>query len=102
MESGVNGMKGNPWSAKRIFLENSPLLELDNVTTPVLLIHGTRDEAVPLFLADQVFVALKMLGKTVIYARYENEGHNESAWTYGNQRDYLQRMIAWFEQHLSK
>ena len=50
------------------------------------------------FLAEEVFVDLRRLGKEVVLARYEGEGH--SLESYPNQVDYVNRMLAWFDQHL--
>jgi dipeptidyl aminopeptidase/acylaminoacyl peptidase len=96
---GTFGM-GSPWSFRNRYLENSPSLFLDRVETPLLIVHGSADTAVSPFLAEEVFVGLRRLGKDVVYARYEGEGHSLEG--YANQVDYCNRMIAWFDQHLKK
>ena len=50
------------------------------------------------FLADEVFVGLRRLGKEVEYARYDGEGHDIEG--YPNKVDYVTRMVAWFDEHL--
>ena len=99
-ETGQGGMGGTPWEYRNRYIENSPFYYLDHVETPLLLIHGSEDPAVPSILADQTFVGLRRLGKEVEYARYEGEGHNESGWGYANQLDYIKRVISWFDEHL--
>jgi dipeptidyl aminopeptidase/acylaminoacyl peptidase len=99
-ESGQGRMGGSPWEFRDRYLENSPYLYLDRVRTPLLIIHGGNDDAVPRYLADEVFSGLRRLGQEVTYARYEGEGHWEGTWGYANQRDSLQRSIAWFDRHL--
>ncbi len=64
--------------------------------------HGAEDTSVPSFLADEIFVGLRRLGKEVEYAKYEGEGHYEGNWGYYNQVDYLDRIINWFDKHLKK
>jgi dipeptidyl aminopeptidase/acylaminoacyl peptidase len=91
---------GNPWTARARFVENSPIFYLDRVETPLLIVHGSIDIAVAPFLAEQVFVGLRRLGKEVVYARYEGEGHQLES--YANQVDYCNRMLAWFDEHLKK
>jgi dipeptidyl aminopeptidase/acylaminoacyl peptidase len=63
-----------------------------------LIIHGAKDTAVAPFLADELFVGLRRLGKVVTYAKYEGEGHQANG--YRNQLDIANRMIAWFEKYL--
>jgi hypothetical protein len=70
------------------------------VTASVLLVHGSNDSGVPSFLADQTYVALRRLGKEVTYARYEGEEHAQPFWGTANARDYLTRLVAWFDQYL--
>lgn len=89
---------GTPWDSRSRYLENSPVLYLDRVETPLLIVHGSVDPFVAPFLAEEVFVGLRRLGKKVTYARYEGESH----WlqSYANQVDYCNRMIEWFDGHL--
>jgi dipeptidyl aminopeptidase/acylaminoacyl peptidase len=101
-ETGQGGMQGTPWEHRDRYIENSPFYYLDRVETPLLLIHGSEDPAVSSSLADQTFVGLRRLGKEVEYARYEGEGHAEAGWGYANQLDYINRVIAWFDDHLKK
>jgi dipeptidyl aminopeptidase/acylaminoacyl peptidase len=81
-------------------LENSPFFYLDRVDASVLLVHGGDDTSVSASQADQVFSALRRLGKRVEYARYLGEGHSEEVWSVLNQADYLRRAIGWFDRYL--
>jgi dipeptidyl aminopeptidase/acylaminoacyl peptidase len=101
-EEGQGLMMGTPWQVRPRYIENSPIFFLDRVVTPVLIIHGARDKAVPSFLGDQVFVALRRLGKEVEYARYEGESHSMYEWAYVNQVDLWNRLIDWLGQQLTK
>lgn len=91
-------MGGSPWEYRHRYIENSPVFYLDRVTTPLLLIQGAKDTAP--WLADQMFSSLRRLGKRVEYARYAGEGHWQGTWSLANQRDYLNRMIDWFDHYL--
>ncbi len=98
----TTGMGGPPWQFPNRYIENSPLFYLDRVQTPLLLVHGAEDNAVPSFLADEIFVGLRRLGKEVEYAKYEGEGHWQGTWGYANQVDYLNRIIDWFDKDLKE
>lgn len=98
--SGQGLMGGGLWDRRDRYIENSPLFYLDRVQTPVLLMHGTADRAVPSFIGDEVYTALHSLGKTVVYARYEGEGHAPMLFSLPNLRDYFSRLLAWFGTYL--
>ena len=99
-ESGQGRMGGSPWEFRERYLENSPIFYLDRVQTPLLIVHGGEDRAVPSYLADEVFTGLRRLGKTVTYVRYEGEDHWEGTWKRANQVDAVKRVIAWFDRYL--
>jgi dipeptidyl aminopeptidase/acylaminoacyl peptidase len=101
-ESGQGRMGGSPWDYRERYIENSPIFYLDRVQTPLLIIHGDQDDAVPVYLADEVFTGLRRLGKAVTYARYPGEGHWEGGWSHADRVDALERQIAWFDRFLKK
>ena len=99
-EKGPNALGDSPWKARDKYIENSPVYNLDKVKTPLLIVHGAQDVSTPPFLADEIFVGLRRLGADVVYAKYENEGHNPAQWGFANQVDYATRLINWFDKHL--
>jgi len=100
-ETGQGGMEGTPWQFRDRYIENSPVFYLDRVETPLLIIQGELDLAVPPWQADQVFVGLRRLGKEVVYAKYAGEEHWEGTWSPANAEDYWNRVIDWFGKHLT-
>ncbi len=98
VETGQGLMEGTLWERRERYIENSPLFYLDRVETPLLIVHGAEDTTVSSFLGDQVFVALRRLGREVEYAKYEGEGHTLSS--DANRRDVFERLIRWFDTHL--
>jgi dipeptidyl aminopeptidase/acylaminoacyl peptidase len=100
-EQGQGLMGGSPWQFRERYIENSPFFYFDRVQTPLLVIHGSEDKTVAPFLGDEVFVALRRLGKNVEYAKYEGENHSPLYWSYSNQTDLCNRMIEWFGRYLS-
>jgi dipeptidyl aminopeptidase/acylaminoacyl peptidase len=97
-EQGQGLMGGTPWQFRERYLENSPFFYFDKLETPLLIVQGGEDIAP--FLGDQIFVALRRLGKEVEYAKYEGEDHSPTVWSYANQVDFCKRMIDWFERYL--
>lgn len=88
---------GSLWEKRDKFIENSPIFFFDRVQTPLLIIQGTADRQVMVARSDEVFVSLRFLRKEVEYARYVGESHGVAEWTFPNQVDYLNRVIAWFD-----
>ena len=97
---GGTTLGGTPWQSPDQYIENSPVFYLDRIQTPLLLLHGELDNAVPSFLADEIFVGLRNLGKWVMYAKYEGESHAPADWEYANQVDYWKRIITMFDTFL--
>lgn len=99
-EQGQEKMGGTPWQFRDRYIENSPVFYLDRVDTPILIVHGSEDHAVLAFLGDEIFVGLRRLGKEVDYVKYEDEGHSPVYWSYANEVDFCNRVIAWLDTHL--
>lgn len=100
LERGSGRMGGHPWELRDRYIANSPYFFFDRVTTPVLLMHGSADRTVPVAAADETFVALRRLGKTVEYARYEGEEHHPGTWSVQNATDYWDRIFSWLERYV--
>ncbi len=99
-ETGQGRMEGSPWQYRERYIENSPLFYLDRVKTPLLIVQGRLDHAVPEEQSDQVFVGLRRLGREVEYARYAGEEHWQGTWSAANATDYWNRVLRWFDGHL--
>lgn len=97
-EGGQGLMGGTVWDHKERYIENSPVMHLDRVHTPVLIVHGEKDDAFPVTLSDQVFVGLRRLGRVAEYRRYAGEGHVISSAE--NVTDYWRAAIRWFDQYV--
>ncbi|HJP94153.1 MAG TPA: prolyl oligopeptidase family serine peptidase [Pyrinomonadaceae bacterium] len=93
---------GSLWEKRDKFIENSPIFYFDRVQTPLLIIQGTGDRQVTVARSDEVFVSLRFLDKEVEYARYAGEPHGVTEWSFPNQVDYLNRVIAWFDRWLKR
>lgn len=56
----------------------SPLNHVDEITAPLMVIHGRNDPRVPLFEAEQIVEALRERGRTVQLRVFDDEGHGLS------------------------
>jgi dipeptidyl aminopeptidase/acylaminoacyl peptidase/thiol-disulfide isomerase/thioredoxin len=87
-----------PWNRRDIYVDQSPIFNADKIKTPLLLLHGTEDTNVPTGESEQMFTALKLLGKTVEYVRVEGQNHTVMD---SKKRDiWSKTIIAWFDRFL--
>jgi len=77
------------WQDREMYIANSPYYFLDKVTTPLLLTSGMGNDQ-----ARQAYIGMKLLGKDVTLVEYDGEE------TYTHQRDLLERMLRFFDEHL--
>ncbi len=90
-----------PWKDMGRYLEHSPLTYVENITTPLLIIHSEDDLRCPMEQAEQLFVALKTLRREVVLVRFPDENHELSR--SGKPRHRLERfrlILDWFARHL--
>lgn len=68
-------MNSYPWNDPELYVEQSPLFMAERIKTPLLLMHGTADTNVPTNESQQMFTALKILGKDVTYIQINGANH---------------------------
>jgi dipeptidyl aminopeptidase/acylaminoacyl peptidase len=74
---GARALAGSfPWADRELYIEQSPIFHADKITTPLLLVHGDADVNVPKGESDQLFTALKLLGKEVEYVQIVGQDHH--------------------------
>lgn len=91
------GLGITPSSNSDLYLENSPALFVNKVTTPLLMMHGDKDSYVPYLQALEMYMAMKRAGKKVWMLEYPNEGH---ALNGEDAKDYTIRMKQFFDHYL--
>ena len=59
-----------------LYIENSPIFFVEDVNTPLLIMHNDNDGAVPWYQGIEYFMALRRLQKPVWMLQYNKEAHN--------------------------
>ena len=67
---------GHPISDRDLLDQLSPLLRVDAMTAPVLLVHGGNDTNVPAGESAQMAEALRERGRTVCHLVFDDDGHD--------------------------
>lgn len=96
----VASLGSYPWNRKDLYVDQSPLYSADNITTPILLLHGSKDVNVPLGESLQMWVGLKILGKPVEMVQVEGEDHH--ILTYSKRIEWHNTIMAWFDKWLKE
>ncbi len=79
----------------------SPLRNVSRMRTPLLMLQAEADLRCPPQDNEQLFVALRLLGRTVEYILYPESHHTFAVTGRPDRRiDRHERMLAWFERHL--
>ncbi|MBN1992087.1 MAG: S9 family peptidase [Anaerolineae bacterium] len=66
---------GHPAQNRQVYLEGSPLYDVQNVKKPMFILHGLLDKVVAPEASEEWVEALKRYGKTFEYKTYANEAH---------------------------
>ena len=91
---------GVPWEVPELYNKYSPLYNVKNINTPLLIIHSEQDYRAPIAEADQLFTAMKFLKKDVQYLRFTRESHGLSrCGKPENRKTRLNFIVEWFEKH---
>jgi dipeptidyl aminopeptidase/acylaminoacyl peptidase len=85
---------GLPWEAQAAWSKVSPFRNVTKVTTPTLFMGGNIDWNVPILGGEQMYQALKRLGRTTELVVYPDEYHEFTLPSHIEDR--LQRDLAWY------
>jgi dipeptidyl aminopeptidase/acylaminoacyl peptidase len=92
---------GPPWKTPDLWIRlSSPFLHADRIVTPTLFMCGEDDFNVPLLNTEQMYQALRSLGRDTQLVIYPGEYHGLDTPSY--LRDRLQRHLDWFGKRLKK
>ena len=89
---------GSPWENKAGWEKISPFYRVKNITTPTLFMGGDVDWNVPILGGEQMYQALKSLGRTTELVVYPGEFHGFT--TPSHLKDRLERYLAWYAHYV--
>jgi dipeptidyl aminopeptidase/acylaminoacyl peptidase len=90
---------GRPWASPETWIKVSyPFFHADRIVTPTLFLCGDQDFNVPLLNSEQMYQALRSLGRETQLVIYPGEFHGIRKPSY--QRDRLQRYLDWYNHYL--
>lgn len=86
-----------PWEDPSEHLRRSPLMYVDNVTTPTMLMTGEGDLRTPMPQTEEFYQALRVLGVPTLMVRFKDEWHGTSS----NPSNFLRTQLflrKWFKE----
>ncbi|WOJ97118.1 S9 family peptidase [Congregibacter brevis] len=89
---------GLPWENRERWDALSPFWKVEDITTPTQWMGGAVDWNVPIINSEQMYLAMKRLGKETQLVVYPDEHHGIRRPSF--QKDRLERWVAWFDHYL--
>jgi len=90
---------GLPWENRALYEKLSPFNKVTNITTPTLIMGGEIDWNVPIINSEQLYQALKRLGRVPTeLVVYPGEYHGFT--TPSHIKDRLERFLAWYAHYV--
>ena len=89
---------GHPWDHGELYRKLSPIYDIKNVKTPTLVMCGEKDFRCPLPQSEQLYLALKTLGKETALIVYPGQSHSIRRPSY--EVDRLRRYGFWYDKFL--
>ena len=97
-EWGYYRFRKYPWDDPELWLKHSPLMYVNRVKTPVLLMTGELDLRTPMGQTEEYFQALRALGVPTALLRFNGEYHGTGSKPSNFMRTQLY-LMSWFAKH---
>lgn len=97
-ETGQSRMGQSLMDIPQRYMENSPVFYVKRVSTPLMIMFGDKDDAVPWEQGVELYLAMRRAGKEVVFLQYQGEPHHLK--TYPNKLDYSIKMKQYFDHYL--
>ncbi len=89
---------GYPWEHQALWDKISPFYKVKNITTPTLFMGGEIDSNVPILGSEQMYQAMKALGRATELVVYPGEYHGFTVPSHI--KDRLERYLAWYAHYV--
>jgi dipeptidyl aminopeptidase/acylaminoacyl peptidase len=89
---------GEVWEVGELLLERSPIAHANQITTPILFLHGEHDQRVPIWQSYELQNTLKRRGVPTQMAVYPRTGHVPAEPKL--LLDVMERILAWMEMYI--
>jgi dipeptidyl aminopeptidase/acylaminoacyl peptidase len=89
---------GHPWENRAAWDNISPFYKVANITTPTLFMGGEIDWNVPIIGGEQMYEALRSLGRETELVVYPGEYHGFK--TPSHIKDRLERNLSWYAHYV--
>ena len=89
---------GHPWENRAVWDKISPFYRVANITTPTLFMGGEIDWNVPIVGSEQMYEAMKSLGRETELVVYPGEYHGFK--TPSHIKDRLERNLSWYAHYV--
>jgi dipeptidyl aminopeptidase/acylaminoacyl peptidase len=89
---------GYPWEHQALWDKISPFYRVKNITTPTLFMGGEIDSNVPILGSEQMYQAMKALGRATELVVYPGEYHGFTMPSHI--KDRLERYLAWYAHYV--
>ena len=94
-------LETTPWEDLGRYMRMSPINYVKNMRTPLLILHSEQDLRCSIEQAEQLFAALKYMGREVLFVRFEGQSHGLSRGGHPHSRlERLRHILGWFEKYL--
>lgn len=91
-----------PWEDLDRYMRMSPITFVNDIHTPLLILHSEQDLRCSIEQAEQLFASLKYLGREVLFVRFEGQSHGLSRGGHPKLRlERLRHILGWFEKYLA-
>ena len=89
---------GLPWENKEAWERISPYNDVAKIVTPTLWMGGSDDWNVPILNSEQMYMAMKRLGRETQLIVYPGEHHGIQRPSF--QKDRFERYLAWMKKYV--
>jgi len=89
---------GLPWKNRAAYEKLSSFNDVEKIVTPTLWMGGSEDWNVPILNSEQMYQAMRRLGRSTQLVVYPGEHHGISRLSF--QRDRLERYLAWYGKYV--